>query len=125
MRSRRCAAAGVLATGMLLLSSGPASSAIDLDCGDFPNQEAAQIILDSNRDDPNRLDEDGDGEACEDYDFATSGQVSTAPAGGVATGDGSTASPDSPVLPLVAGGLGLAAAGAAAFAARRTARGSA
>jgi hypothetical protein len=124
MRSRRCAAAGVLATGMLLLSAGPASAAIDLDCGDFPNQEAAQMVFDSNPDDPNRLDEDGDGEACEDHDYA-SGQVSTAPTGGVATGDGSTASPDTPVLPLVAGGLGLVAAGAAAFAARRTARGSA
>jgi hypothetical protein len=126
MGIRTCAAAGVLATGLLVLSAGPAAAAIDLECGDFPDQASAQVVLESNPDDPNGLDPDADGWACEDFDYATSGaQVTTAPVGGVATGDGSTATPDTPVLPFVAGGLGLVAAGAAGLAARRSARGSA
>jgi hypothetical protein len=55
----------------------------------------------------------------------SSGQIGTPPAGGVATGDGSTADTGPGSLPFVVGGLGLAAAGAAAMAARRSARGSA
>ena len=51
--------------------------------------------------------------------------MTTPPAGGVATGDGSTADSDAGVLPFVVGGLGLVAAGGAAVAARRSARGSA
>ena len=125
MRSRRNAAAGILATGMLVLFAGPAATAVDLDCGDFPNQAAAQAVLVGEPSDPNDLDADDDGQACEDYDYASSGQVATPPAGGVATGDGSTADSDAGVLPFVAGGIGLTAAGAAAVAARRSARGSA
>lgn len=125
MRIRASLAAGVMTTGLLVLSAGPASAAIDLDCGDFPNQAAAQAVLVGEPSDPNGLDADGDGQACEDFDYASSGQVGTPPAGGVATGDGSTASPDSPVLPFLVGGLGLVAAGGAAVAARRSARGNA
>ena len=125
MRSRRSAAAGVVATGLLVLFAGPASAAIDLDCADFQTREQAQAVLEANPTDPNGLDEDDDGQACEDFDYGTSGQVATPPAGGVATGDGSTADADAGVLPFVVGGIGLVAAGGAAFAARRSARGSA
>lgn len=125
MRMRRRAAAGVLATGILVLCAGPASAAIDLNCDDFPSQADAQVVLDGNPSDPNGLDADGDGQACEEFTYPASGQVATPPVGSVATGDGSTASPDTPVLPFVAGGLGLVAAGAAGLAARRNARGSA
>jgi len=125
MRSRRNAAAGVLATGMLVLLAGPASAAVDLNCEDFPSQADAQVVLDANATDPNNLDADDDGQACEEFTYDTSGQVPTTPAGGVSTGDGSTTDSDAGVLPLVVGGLGLAAAGGSAFAARRTARGSA
>ena len=125
MRSRRNAAAGVLATGMLVLFAAPASAAVDLNCEDFASQAEAQVVLDGNPSDPNGLDADDDGQACEEFTYGTSGQVATPPAGGVATGDGSTADADAGVLPFVAGGVGLAAAGAAAFAARRNARGSA
>jgi hypothetical protein len=125
MRMRRSAAAGVLATGVLVLFAGPASGSIDLDCGDFPDQATAQAVLEANPDDPNGLDADDDGQACEEFTYDGSGQVATPPAGGVATGDGSTASPDSPALPFLVGGLGLAAAGGAAVAARCSARGSA
>lgn len=120
----RVAAAGGVAAGVIVLSAGPAS-AIDLDCGDFPSQEAAQQVYDQNTDDPNDLDADDDGQACEDHDYATSGQVATMPVGGVATGDGSTADSDTGLLPFVVGGASLAAAGGAAIAARRTARGTA
>ena len=125
MRSRRNAAAGVVAAGMLVLFAGPASAAIDLDCADFATQADAQAVLVANPSDPNSLDEDDDGQACEDFTYGTSGQVATPPAGGVATGDGSTADPDAGVLPFVVGGVGLTAAGAAAVAARRNARGTA
>jgi hypothetical protein len=106
---------------VLALWAAPAAAAIDLNCDDFPSQEAAQDVLDANPTDPNGLDADHDGEACEEYTY--SGQVATPPAGGVATGDGSTAGSDTGALPFVVGGVGLVAAGGAAVAARRSARG--
>ncbi|KFZ83348.1 excalibur calcium-binding protein [Amycolatopsis sp. MJM2582] len=45
------------------LAEAPAIA--DLDCGDFKYQEDAQAVLDKDRSDPHRLDEDGDGIACE------------------------------------------------------------
>jgi Excalibur calcium-binding domain len=41
-------------------SAGP-----DLDCNDFATQEEAQAVLNQDPSDPNRLDEDNDGTACE------------------------------------------------------------
>ncbi|HVL84068.1 MAG TPA: excalibur calcium-binding domain-containing protein [Pseudonocardia sp.] len=56
----------------------------DRDCADFPNQAAAQAALAPG--DPERLDADADGIACEDA-FGTEGnQVAVAPVGGVDTG---------------------------------------
>ncbi len=37
----------------------------DLNCSDFATQEEAQAVLDANPDDPNYLDGEGDGVACE------------------------------------------------------------
>jgi hypothetical protein len=37
----------------------------DLDCADFATQEEAQAVLDVDLSDPNNLDDDGDGAACE------------------------------------------------------------
>jgi hypothetical protein len=37
----------------------------DLDCSDFESQEEAQAVLEEDSSDPNGLDEDSDGEACE------------------------------------------------------------
>jgi hypothetical protein len=37
----------------------------DLDCGHFPTQEEAQAVLDADPSDPNYLDAEGDGIACE------------------------------------------------------------
>jgi len=60
-------------------SSAPTSSG-DLDCSDFGSQAEAQAALDADPSDPNGLDAEGDGEACEASSF----------------GGGSTASPSAP-----------------------------
>ncbi len=51
----------------------------DRDCDDFPDQRAAQAELERDRSDPNRLDRDRDGQACERY-FAGREAPRTAPA---------------------------------------------
>ncbi|MDQ4020283.1 MAG: excalibur calcium-binding domain-containing protein [Actinomycetota bacterium] len=117
-----------------------------LNCGDFATQEEAQAKYDSDPSDPNQLDADNDGIACEDLPSSGGGagggagggtgsdddqaskkpsgsdddQVSKKPSGGVDTGDGSTSGTDGVVYLL--GGLALTAAGGTAFAARRSAR---
>ena len=48
------------------------------DCASFGSQESAQAELDRDPRDPNTLDADDDGQACEDYDY--SGTSSTASA---------------------------------------------
>ncbi len=45
----------------------------ELDCSDFETQDAAQLVLDQDATDPNLLDEDGDGIACEEIDEAGGG----------------------------------------------------
>jgi hypothetical protein len=143
MRRTTTAAAGVLVTAVLSLGFVGTAQAADLNCDDFPNQAAAQAVLVADPSDPNNLDGNDNGQACEDHTYApassTSGQsadatssaastggsqVSTRPVGAVAAGDGS-ASEDGSVLPYVLGGAALVAAGGAAVAARRSARTSA
>ena len=133
----RRTAAGVLVTAVLTLgTTGTANAATDRDCPDFASQAEAQAAFDAVPGDPERLDGDDDGQACEEYAYAAastsssstagtgSSQVTTRPAGAVAAGDGS-ASETSSVLPFVLGGTALAAAGGAAVAARRSFRASA
>src|SRR5215210_870634 len=45
------------------------------DCASFGSQESAQVELDSDPSDPNNLDSDGNGIACDDYPYGTSGSV--------------------------------------------------
>jgi hypothetical protein len=45
----------------------------DLNCADFSSQAEAQAELDRNPSDPNNLDADNDGQACEDFDYSSSG----------------------------------------------------
>jgi hypothetical protein len=133
MRLRTTAAAGVLFAAALSIGTGTASAA-DLDCKDFATQAEAQAAFNADPSDPNRLDQDNDGIACEtrpgggttteDDTALASSQVSTRPVGGVAAGDGSSTD-DGSALPYVLGGLALAGAGGAAVAARRNARGTA
>ena len=132
MRVRTTVAAAVLTVACSLPLAGTASAA-DLDCDDFPNQAAAQTVLVADPSDPNRLDANSNGQACEGYTYAGvatpapgRGQVSARPVGGVAAGDGSAAGPatedDGNALRLALGGLAFAAAAGAAVAARRAAR---
>lgn len=58
----------VIAGGIFLLvvwQHSPTAMAQDLDCSDFQFQEDAQRVLESDRSDPNHLDRDKDGVACE------------------------------------------------------------
>jgi Excalibur calcium-binding domain len=138
MRLRSTAAAGVLLAATLSFGVTGTASAADLDCSDFATQAEAQAVFDATPGDPNRLDADNDGIACETLPggasgqavtedntafstTTTSGQVSVQPVGAVAAGDGSSAA-DGSVLPYVLGGLAFAGAGGAALAARRSSR---
>ena len=136
MRRRTTAAVGVLFTAALSFGfSGTAQAAADTyNCPDFASQADAQAVYNADPSDPNQLDRDNDGQACEDNDYVanhgtvtsamalgTTGQVTSRPAGAVAAGDGSSSS-DASALPYVLGGVALTAAGGAAFAARRSSR---
>jgi hypothetical protein len=58
-------AAAALAFYMILLAAAPSEARRDLDCSDFRSQKDAQAVLDRNPRDPNNLDPDNDGVACE------------------------------------------------------------
>jgi hypothetical protein len=132
MRLRTSVAAAVLFAAVSVPMTGTALAA-DVDCADFPTQAQAQAVLVADPSDPNGLDGNKNGTACEDHAFpgapaagttapaagTTAPQVGTLPAGSVATGDGSTA--DTDPLPYALGGLALAAAAGCAVAARRSA----
>src|SRR5215216_4847086 len=49
------------------------------DCASFGSQESAQAELDRDPSDPNNLDPDGNGQACDDYPYGTSGTNSASP----------------------------------------------
>jgi hypothetical protein len=100
----------------LLATVGPAAAVAhaqsDRDCSDFVFQEEAQAVFDSDPSDPNRLDADNDGIACEDLPHratATATAAATAvPRRGVNAGlGGSTGPADFEVV----GGVGLAVLG--------------
>jgi hypothetical protein len=56
--------------------SKPAVAQVDqYDCASFGSQESAQVELDSDPSDPNNLDSDGNGRACDTYPYGTSGSV--------------------------------------------------
>jgi hypothetical protein len=131
MRRRTTATAGVLIAAALSFGfSGTAQAAPDRDCPDFATQADAQAAYNAVPGDPERLDGDNDGAACEDYVYAATGasasspasQVANAPRGAIAAGDGTSSSDAASALPYVLGGVALTAAGGAAFAARRNSR---
>ena len=62
------------------------------DCSSFGSQQAAQAELERDPSDPNDLDPDGNGRACDDYDYGTSTTNSTSQS----SPSPSTASPSSP-----------------------------
>jgi hypothetical protein len=62
------------------------STGKDRDCPDFASQREAQDALDAAPSDPERLDADDDGIACEDHFGSDSQQVQVHPKGAVDTG---------------------------------------
>jgi hypothetical protein len=61
----RILAVGVMALFAMLLLLPTTAVAADLNCGDFATQGEAQATLAANLTDPNDLDGNADGEACE------------------------------------------------------------
>jgi hypothetical protein len=119
---RRATAVSVLAAGALVPLSGSAFAADEYNCSDFDTQQEAQEIYEQDTSDPNGLDRDDDGVACEslpsgsaggsgDSDDEDSGQVSYVPSGGADTGGGSTAAGGGDPALLAGGGAVLAALG--------------
>ena len=68
---------------VLALGAAPAAfaQANDQNCSDFPSQAAAQAHLEQDPSDPDNLDADDDGVACEDFPYGSAGGA-TAPGGG-------------------------------------------
>ncbi len=60
----------------------------DLDCKDFSSQEDAQANLDANPSDPNGLDRDNDGQACDTFNYGGGGGGSGGGSDDGATDDG-------------------------------------
>jgi hypothetical protein len=148
---RRALLTSAIVCGALFAAS-PMAIAQDKDCGDFAYQEEAQAVFDAVPGDPNRLDADNDGIACEELPSRPVGQpsptpsttpanpapstskakpttkkpsgsqVKVKPVGGVATGDGSSADDSGAYIAL--GGVVLvgAAAGTVLVARRRAGR---
>jgi Excalibur calcium-binding domain len=141
MRFRHALTVAVLTVAGTLPLAGAAHAQPDRDCADFTSQAEAQEALDGRVGDPERLDANDDGVACESYfreAAATSaapstapsrtsapeaeedeeaeegdeeGQVTVLPQGGVDTGDGSTDQP-APATALIAlAGTGLLVVG--------------
>jgi Excalibur calcium-binding domain len=125
--------ATVLAAAMCFPLAGVAAAQDLLNCRDFQTQAQAQTVYNRNPSDPNHLDRDKDGKACEALPGEPPGSAegpsptSSAPSGPVEAGEGGTAggSPDdSPELLLVLGMAGGAvlAAGGVVLARRRSVR---
>ena len=68
--------------------SSSGTSGDDRDCADFTSQADAQAALTSEPSDPDNLDADDDGIACEQHFGEEGQQVQVHPAGGVDTGGG-------------------------------------
>lgn len=75
--------------GASLLLALPAAAQADLDCDDFDSQAEAQAVYDADPSDPNDLDRDDDGQACEDFDGYSGAGVTTP--NRIDTGGGGTA----------------------------------
>ena len=125
MRLRTTAAtAAALAAAMSFPMAGAAAAA-DLDCANFTTQAEAQAVYNQNPSDPNGLDRDKDGKACEALPGGSPGSAegpSPAPSGGVETGAGGTAEDGPALLVLGVAGSAVLVAGGAVLARRRSVR---
>ena len=70
-----------------------ASDSHELNCEDFSSQSDAQAELDEDSSDPNNLDADNDGRACEDS-FGEAVSSADTPRSGIETGGGGTLRPE-------------------------------
>ena len=70
------AIAGLIVGG--LFSSAALAQTADRDCRDYASQSEAQAALRADPTDPNHLDEDEDGVACDDFDYGPVGSTSGA-----------------------------------------------
>jgi len=121
MRARSTVVAAALGISLVGLGGAPAlaASGADRDCADFGSQQEAQDALEAVPGDPERLDRDDDGKACESFGYGSQeddddadDDVMTVPRGGVDAGAGATAGVEElPLLLTGVGALGLGAAG--------------
>jgi hypothetical protein len=75
----------------IIYPSKPAVAQADqYDCASFGSQESAQVELDNDPSDPNNLDADGNGIACDNYPYGTSGSVAASSASPSSPSSGST-----------------------------------
>ena len=128
---RRLFVLPTLALGATCLLASPAHADQGLNCPDFDSQAEAQEFYDDDPSDPEGLDSDNDGTACETTSYSSSGSASgdgssddSTPTGGVAAGAGGLSRAASvPVLPATGAALGtlLIGAGVLATARRRPA----
>lgn len=81
----------VLAMAFSIGAFGSAGAQGDLDCGDFGSQAEAQANLQANPNDPNQLDGNDDGVACERFDYSGGSN------GGTDTGGDVPSEPDAPI----------------------------
>lgn len=87
----------------------PVRSAFDLDCWDFADTADAQAELMRDPSDPNNLDGDNDGQAC-DWGVGGPRHYTGYPVGGIAAGDGSDSGPTpGQVIFLAIAGIGAGA----------------
>jgi LPXTG-motif cell wall-anchored protein len=57
------------AAALLLVAPAAFAQANDQNCKDFDSQAEAQAHLDANKSDPDRLDGDNDGQACDNFNY--------------------------------------------------------
>jgi Excalibur calcium-binding domain len=124
MRVRNAVAVAVLAAGVSYPLAGVAQ-AQDVNCSDFSTQAQAQAVYDQDPSDPNGLDRDNDGVACESLPGGAPGSAENGantgdqdagavPSGGVEAGAGGTAGGENSnmLVPMgLAGGAVLVAGG--------------
>ncbi|ANY04983.1 excalibur calcium-binding domain-containing protein [Pseudonocardia sp. HH130630-07] len=111
MRLSTLPAAVLLAAAATVPLAG-AALAQDRDCADFDSQAEAQAALQPG--DPERLDANDDGVACESHDYGPAGagspsQVTATPVGGVEAGGGPVAFLPAALGAVAAGGIGAVA----------------
>jgi Excalibur calcium-binding domain len=122
MPLRATAAAGVVLAAAMCFPLAGVAAAQDRDCSDFQTQAEAQAVYNQDLRDPNGLDGDGDGKACEALPGGPLGSAEGYPSGAVETGAGGAADGSPELLVLSVAGSAVLAAGGAVLARRRSVR---